>query len=92
MDIRGRLHRVELWVPDLDRADASWGWLLGELGYVRDRSWADGTSWRLGPTALILESGPELTPGGHDRGRAGLNHLALHAGSRDEVDRLIADV
>jgi catechol 2,3-dioxygenase-like lactoylglutathione lyase family enzyme len=27
------LHHVELWVPDLGRAVASWGWLLGELGY-----------------------------------------------------------
>jgi catechol 2,3-dioxygenase-like lactoylglutathione lyase family enzyme len=27
----GRLHHVELWVPDLARAARSWGWLLGEL-------------------------------------------------------------
>jgi hypothetical protein len=27
----GLLHHVELWVPDLDRAVASWGWLLTEL-------------------------------------------------------------
>ena len=26
------LHHVELWVPDLGRAVASWGWLLTELG------------------------------------------------------------
>jgi hypothetical protein len=29
----GALHHVELWVPDLARAAAEWGWLLGELGY-----------------------------------------------------------
>ena len=30
----GMLHHVELWVPELARAVAEWGWLLGELGYV----------------------------------------------------------
>jgi len=29
----GMLHHIELWVPDLTRAEASWGWLLGKLGY-----------------------------------------------------------
>jgi hypothetical protein len=28
----GLLHRVEIWMPDLDRAVASWGWLLDQLG------------------------------------------------------------
>jgi catechol 2,3-dioxygenase-like lactoylglutathione lyase family enzyme len=26
------LHHVELWVPDLAAAEASWGWLFGSLG------------------------------------------------------------
>ncbi len=29
----GTIHHIEFWVPDLDRAVASWGWLLDELGY-----------------------------------------------------------
>jgi catechol 2,3-dioxygenase-like lactoylglutathione lyase family enzyme len=33
MTLRGGLHHVELWVPDLARARAEWGWLLSELGY-----------------------------------------------------------
>lgn len=28
---RGAIHHLELWVPDLDRARRSWGWLLNEL-------------------------------------------------------------
>ncbi|WBC17690.1 hypothetical protein O7600_13060 [Micromonospora sp. WMMA1998] len=27
----GGLHHVEVWVPDLEAASRSWGWLLGEL-------------------------------------------------------------
>jgi hypothetical protein len=34
----GELHHVELWVPDLGRATASWGWLLGALGYELSKS------------------------------------------------------
>ncbi len=30
------LHHLTLWVPDLDRAAASWQWLLHELGFVQD--------------------------------------------------------
>jgi hypothetical protein len=43
----GLLHHVELWVPDLGRAMASWGWLLAQLGYARFQEFAGGISWRL---------------------------------------------
>ena len=46
--VLGDLHHVELWVPDLTRASAEWGWLLGQLGYAPFQDWADGCSWRLG--------------------------------------------
>ncbi len=82
------LHHVELWVPDLDRAADSWGWLLGELGYAEFQSWPAGRSWRLGETYLVVECSPDLAPGGHDRRRAGLNHLAFHAGDRRRVAAL----
>lgn len=39
----------------------------------------------------MLESGPDVLPGGHDRTRAGLNHLAFHAGSQEEVEALAAE-
>jgi catechol 2,3-dioxygenase-like lactoylglutathione lyase family enzyme len=84
----GRLHHVELWVPDLARAVRSWGWLLGELGYQEFQSWPAGRSWRLGETYLVMEQSPALTSATHDRHRPGLNHLAFHAGSR--VDAIVA--
>jgi len=83
----GRLHHVELWVPDLARAVRSWGWLLGELGYEQFQDWPAGRSWRLGETYIVMEQSPAMTATEHDRRRPGLNHLAFHAGSR--VDAMV---
>jgi catechol 2,3-dioxygenase-like lactoylglutathione lyase family enzyme len=87
----GTLHHVELWVPDLERAVAEWGWLLGRLGYEQFQDWPDGRSWRLAGTYLVVEQSPALAAAGHDRLRPGLNHLAFHAGSRQAVDDVTAD-
>jgi catechol 2,3-dioxygenase-like lactoylglutathione lyase family enzyme len=84
----GLLHHVELWVPDLARAETQWGWLLGALGYELFQSWPDGRSWRLGPTYLVVEQSPGLSADRHERTRPGLNHLAFHAGPRAAVDGL----
>ncbi len=84
----GTLHHVELWVPDLARAVAEWGWLLGELGYSSFQDWPDGHSWRLGATYLVVEQSPAMTAPGHERSRPGLNHLAFHAGDAVAVDAL----
>jgi len=56
---RGSLHHVELQVRDLDAALASWGWILGELGYAEDASWADGRSLRLGDDRHPFAGGPD---------------------------------
>lgn len=84
------LHHVEVWVPDLATAVASWGWLLEELGWQPYQDWPDGRSWRAGATYLVMERSPALSADTHERTRPGLNHLALHAGSRADVDRLVA--
>ncbi|TCO60459.1 VOC family protein [Actinocrispum wychmicini] len=84
------LHHVEIWVPDLNRAVATWGWLLEELGYQPFQRWSDGHSWGLGPTYLVFEQSPALT-GGHDRLRAGLNHLAFRVPDQATVDNLAAN-
>jgi RimJ/RimL family protein N-acetyltransferase/catechol 2,3-dioxygenase-like lactoylglutathione lyase family enzyme len=82
------LHHVELWVPDLARTEQSWGWLLTALGYTEHQRWPNGVSWRLGHTYLVFEDSPDRH-GEHDRKRSGLNHLALHAGGPEQVDRLV---
>ena len=83
------LHHVEVWVPDLDRAAASWGWLLVELGYVIYQDWPGGRSWRPSQakgTYFVLEASTDLTAATHDRTAPGLNHLAFAVGDRRKVD------
>lgn len=85
---RGRLHHVELWVADHDRALASLGWILARLGYVRVDTWPSGSSWQGAGEYLVLESGPDVLAGPHERRSPGLNHLAFHAGGPDDVEPL----
>ena len=88
--VTGLLHHVEMWVPDLDRAITSWGWLLTALGYAQFQDWPAGRSWRLGATYIVMEQSPGLSAGEHDRHRPGLNHLAFHVADRHLVDSLVA--
>ena len=85
------LHHVELWVPSLERAVQSWGWLLTELGYTPYQEWLAGRSWLLGATYLVLEQSPDLAGQAHERRRPGLNHLAFHVATASRVDALVAD-
>jgi len=87
------LHHLTLWVPDIERATASWTWLLGELGYTLDRSEDRMLVFRHpGEFALVLEQSADMVPGMlHSRLRPGLNHLAFSidapAGLDDVVER-----
>ena len=90
MTSRGLLHHVELWVPDLPRAERSWGWLLTTLGAAPYQSWEHGRSWRLGGVYVVVEQSPALTGAVHERLRPGLNHLAFRAGAPAELDALVA--
>ena len=77
------LHHLTLWVPDLGRSEASWGWLLGELGYRRDRSLETVLLFRHDSGfAVALEESPDMVPGMlYSRMRPGLNHIAFAVGS-----------
>ena len=83
-----RLHHVEIWIGDLVAAEASLGWLLERLGLARKDSWATGVSYGSEEFYVVLESGPDLAAGAHERRRPGVNHLAFQVGSRADVDLL----
>jgi catechol 2,3-dioxygenase-like lactoylglutathione lyase family enzyme len=73
------LHHLTLWVPDIARAEAPWGWLLGRLGYTLDGSFERILVFRheSGP-AIVLEQSSDMVPGMlHSRLRPGLNHVAF---------------
>jgi catechol 2,3-dioxygenase-like lactoylglutathione lyase family enzyme len=87
----GAIHHVELWVPNLDRAIVSWGWLLTSLGYRMFQDWPGGRSWQSGHAYIVVEQSPARTASRHDRCRPGLNHLAFHVAGRELVDELTAE-
>ncbi|WP_435063030.1 VOC family protein [Halobaculum sp. EA56] len=89
-DRAGQLHHVELYASDLDASASFWGWLLGELGYEPKNDWEGGRSWRNGPTYVVLVRA--AAGGDFDRDAPGLNHLAFHAASRGQVDRITEGV
>jgi catechol 2,3-dioxygenase-like lactoylglutathione lyase family enzyme len=86
------IHHLQLWVPDLARAEASWGWLLEHLGYELARQWEHGRVWRQGPTGIVIEASPDMVPGMlHSRLRPGMNHVAFHVASTAAVGELVAE-
>jgi catechol-2,3-dioxygenase len=83
------IHHLDLWVGDPLLAADEWGWLLGELEWEID---IEGSSWvHPDGTYVFLEHSSDQVDGPHDRMRAGLNHLALQAESRERLDRLRAE-
>lgn len=87
------IHHVTLWVPDLNRAEASWGWLLGEMNYTRDRSLATVLLFRhTNGFAVALEQSPDMVPGMlYSRMRPGLNHIAFSLDSAATLASITAE-
>lgn len=85
------LHHLELWVADLSASTGSLGWLLLRLGFVVESTWASGISYRHLDFYIVLESGPDVIDTPHQRCAPGMNHLAFHAGSREQVEELTAE-
>ncbi|SFU29844.1 Protein N-acetyltransferase, RimJ/RimL family [Alicyclobacillus macrosporangiidus] len=85
----GSLHHIEINVSDLRRSAEFWGWFLSLLGYEPYQEWHSGRSWRLGDTYLVfVQAEPRYHHPPYHRRRVGLNHLAFHAASRAQVDKI----
>ena len=86
------VHHVEIWVPDLSRAQESWGWILNRLGWKDGDGWPGGMTWAAPDGSyVVVEQSPAMSAGEHDRMRPGMNHLALNAAGRAEVDAIVAE-
>jgi len=86
------LHHLTLWVPDLQRAEESWSWLLGELGYVLDRSVERIVLLRhASGFSVALEQSADMVPGMlYSRLRPGLNHLAFPVETAAALSAIVA--
>ena len=87
------LHHITLWVPDLERAEESWSWLLGELEYVPDRTIDNVLLLRHWTGfSVALEQSADMVPGMlHSRFRPGLNHVAFTLPSAEAMTDIVAD-
>lgn len=86
---QGLIHHIEINVSDLNKSIDFWGWLLTELGYELYQEWDSGQSFRIGDTYIVfVQTADKYMDIPYHRGRTGLNHLAFHAESRQQVDEL----
>lgn len=93
MSVIGLIHHIEIYVSNLERSAAFWGWFLSELGYKPYQQWEEGCSWKLEDTYLVFVQAKEkYMDVSYNRCRVGLNHLAFHALSRAQVDELTSGV
>jgi catechol 2,3-dioxygenase-like lactoylglutathione lyase family enzyme len=85
------LHHIELYVSRLEESRSFWGWLLFELGYNVYQEWNNGISYKKDQFYIVFVQAEErFMDVPYHRCRVGLNHLAFHAESREQVDLLTA--
>ena len=89
MAIRGQIHHIEIYVTDLEKSAHFWDWLLEWMGYNLYQQWPQGKSWKLGETYLVfVQREDKFAHLNYHRCGTGLNHIAFHGESRQQVDEL----
>lgn len=87
------IHHIEVNVSDLARSAEFWDFLLSELGFSPYQAWGLGRSWRSDTSYVVLVQVEErFRARGFHRSGVGLNHLAFHGGSCEQVDRLAEEL
>ncbi len=85
----GLIHHIEFNVSNLSHSIHFWGWFLEKLGYEPFQEWTEGKSYRLGDTYIVfVQTREKYLNHPYHRCGTGLNHLAFHADSRQEVDEI----
>jgi catechol 2,3-dioxygenase-like lactoylglutathione lyase family enzyme len=83
------LHHLEIYVSNLSKSIELWDWFLTELGYEPYQKWDSGISWKHGETYLVfVQTEERFLNVPYHRSRVGLNHLAFHAVSREQVNQI----
>jgi len=86
---KGLLHHIEIYVSDLHRSAEFWKWFLESFGYIEFQKWDSGISFKLDDTYLVfVQTEKKYLDQPFHRCRVGLNHLAFHADTREQVDKL----
>lgn len=84
---KGHIHHIELYVSDLVQSMKFWSWFLSDLGYELYQKWDRGQSYKLEESYIVfVQTEEKYMEIPYHRCGVGLNHLAFHADSREEVD------
>lgn len=88
------LHHVEIYVSNLEKSSQFWSWLLCEnLGYHEFQKWNHGVSFIRGSAYVVLVQTEErFLKNSYNRCNVGLNHLAFHGDSRDQINHLTTEL
>lgn len=82
------LHHVEIYVSDLETSRAFYDFLLTKLGYSLYQEREKGLSYKKAEQYLVfVQTTQDFLEAGYHRCRTGLNHLAFHVGTPDEIDQ-----
>ncbi len=83
------LHHVELYVRNLAESRKFYDFLLPKLGYSLFQEWTEGFSYRQEQHYLVfVQVKKKYQRNTYHRRHVGLNHLAFHGGSRQDVEQL----
>ncbi|NDI35506.1 VOC family protein [Chengkuizengella sediminis] len=83
------LHHVEIYVSNLKETIKFWEWFLDDLGYEVFQKWDAGISWKYQETYIVfVQTEERFLDVPYHRCRTGLNHLAFHAKSKEQVDEI----
>lgn len=87
--MKGTLHHIEIYVKDLNKSIAFWGWLLETLNYKEYQRWTSGISYILDKSYIVfVQVEDKYLEIPYHRCGAGLNHLAFYGESRAFVDEI----
>ena len=87
--MKGTIHHIEINVSSLEKSRQFWGWLLNELGYIVHQQWDMGISYKLDHTYLVfVQTKSKHLFMDYHRGRTGLNHIAFHVDSVEELNKV----
>ena len=85
----GFIHHIEVNVSNLKNTVEFWSWFLEQLGYKQFQKWDGGQSWKLADTYIVfVQTNEKYKDVPYHRSRVGLNHIAFHASSKEQVDHL----
>ena len=85
---RGNIRHVEINVSNFERSKPFYNDFLEWLGYKQIVGGKDFAGWGNGEAGIFVTHLKRYKDSGFHRGHVGLNHIAFHAKSRADVDRL----